>query len=48
MVLLENRKVPKGDNIIQLTGLEKYSSGVYILQVYVNNEVISHKLILLK
>ena len=48
MILLEDRKVSKGNNTIQLTGLDKYSSGVYIIQVYVNNEVVTQKLILLK
>ena len=48
MVLLDDRKVSKGNNTIQLTNLEKYSNGVYIIQVYVNNEVISQKLVLMK
>ena len=48
MVLLDDRKVSKGNNTIQLTGLDKYSNGVYIIQVYVNNEVVSQKLVLLK
>ncbi len=48
LVLLQDQKVFKGNNTIQLTGLDKYSNGVYIIQVYVNNEVVSQKLVLLK
>ncbi len=48
LVLVKNQKVAKGNNIIQLTGLDKYSSGIYIIQVYVNNEVVSQKLVLIK
>jgi hypothetical protein len=45
-VLLQKQKVSKGSNMIQLNGLTKYSSGVYTLQVLVNDEVVTHKLIL--
>jgi Ig-like domain CHU_C associated/Secretion system C-terminal sorting domain len=48
LVLLQNQKVAKGNNTIQLNGLDKYSNGVYILQVYVNDEVVSQKLVLIK
>jgi hypothetical protein len=48
LVLLQDKNVVKGNNTIQLTGLDKYSSGMYIIQVYINEEVISQKLILIK
>jgi len=48
MVLLKDQKVAKGSNTIQLTGLDRYSSGMYVIQVYVNNEVVSQKLVLIK
>ncbi|MFM6926322.1 MAG: T9SS type A sorting domain-containing protein, partial [Ferruginibacter sp.] len=48
LVLLKDQKVSKGNNTIQLTGLDRYSSGVYVIQVYVNNEVVSQKLVLIK
>jgi len=46
VVLLQKQKVAKGSNIIQLNGLTKYSSGVYSLQVLVNDEIVTHKLII--
>ncbi len=38
----------KGNNIVQLNNLTKYSSGVYTLQVLVNDEIVTKKLILSK
>jgi hypothetical protein len=46
VVLLQKQKVSKGSNIIQLNGLTKYSSGVYSLQVMVNDEIVTHKLVI--
>jgi len=48
LVLLQDQKVMKGNNTIQLTGLDRFSSGFYMIQVYVNNEVITQKLVLIK
>ena len=48
LVLLKDQKVSKGNNTIQLTGLDRYSSGIYVIQVYVNSEVVSQKLVLIK
>jgi Secretion system C-terminal sorting domain/Ig-like domain CHU_C associated len=48
IVVLESRKAAKGNNTLQLTGLSKYSNGVYMLQVLVNNEIVTNKIILTK
>jgi hypothetical protein len=48
IVLLQSQKVLKGNNTLQLQGLNKYSNGVYSLQMFVNDEVITQKLILAK
>jgi hypothetical protein len=48
MVLRHHQKVNKGSNTLQLTGLTRYSSGMYALQLFVNDEVITHKLVLKK
>jgi uncharacterized repeat protein (TIGR01451 family) len=47
-VLLQKQKVSKGNNMVQLNELNKYTTGVYALQVLVNNEVVTQKLILEK
>ena len=47
-VLLQHQKVAKGNNTLQLRGLERYSSGVYSLQLFVNDEVITQKQALLR
>jgi hypothetical protein len=47
-VLQHNQLVSKGSNSIQLNNLEKYSSGVYSLQVLINDEIVTQKLILSK
>ena len=47
-VLLQKQKVMKGNNTLQLQGLNKYSNGVYSLQLFVNDEVVTQKLVLLK
>ena len=46
MVLLQNRKVIKGTNTLQLTGLTKFSNGIYSLQLFVNGETVTEKLVL--
>ena len=47
-VLVQKQKAFKGNNTMQLNGLSRYSSGVYSLQVLVNGEVVTEKLILAK
>ena len=46
--LLEKQKVVKGNNTLQLQGLNRFSNGVYSLQLFVNDEVITQKLVLQK
>ncbi len=40
------QKVFKGNNVIQLNSLSKYSNAVYSLQVMINDEVITKKLVI--
>jgi len=47
-IVLENRKVVKGNNTLQLKGLSKYSNGFYMLQLFVNNEIVTQKIVLAK
>jgi uncharacterized repeat protein (TIGR01451 family) len=47
-ILLQKQKVSKGNNIAQLNELNKYNTGVYALQVLVNDEIVTQKLILNK
>ncbi len=47
-VLQHNQLVSKGANAIQLNNLEKYSGGVYSLQILINNEIVTQKIILSK
>ncbi len=42
----QNTKAVKGSNIFQLNDLSKYSNGVFSLQVMVNGELITQKLII--
>jgi hypothetical protein len=48
LVFKQRQKVSRGSNTLQLAGLNKYSNGVYTIQVYSNNEILSEKLILIK
>lgn len=45
-VLLQQVKAGKGNNSIQLTNLNRYSSGVYSVQLVVNGETVTQKLII--
>jgi hypothetical protein len=45
-VLIKTQKVVRGTNTLQLSGLSQYSNGVYSLQVYVNGETITQKLVI--
>ncbi len=45
-VLVQRQKVLKGNNTVQLNGLDKFSNGFYSLQLVNNNELITEKLII--
>ncbi|HNG62146.1 MAG TPA: T9SS type A sorting domain-containing protein [Ferruginibacter sp.] len=45
---LRKQKIQRGANTLQFSGLEKYSTGVYMLQVLINDEVVTEKLVLAK
>ena len=47
-VLQHNLRASKGNNNLQLNNLTKYSSGVYSLQVMIDDEIVTKKLILSK
>ena len=47
-VLLQSRKASRGNNTLQLPGLLPYSNGVYSLQLFVNDEIVTQKLVLAK
>ncbi len=47
-VLIQQQKALRGNNTVQLTNLFKYSNGVYSLQVMINDEVVTQKLVLAK
>jgi uncharacterized repeat protein (TIGR01451 family) len=47
-VLVQTQKANKGSNSLQVIGLGKYGAGVYTMQLLVNNEVSTQKLILTK
>ncbi len=48
IIVLPTQKAMKGYNTLQLQGLSKYSNGVYSLQLFVNGEVVTQKLVLAK
>lgn len=43
---LQKQKVLRGNNTLQLKGLDKFSAGVYVVQLLINDELVSQKLIL--
>ena len=45
-VMMQKHKLQKGNNSIPLTGLSNYSNGVYTVQVILNNDVITQKLVI--
>ena len=47
-LLIQEQRVLRGNNSIQLTGLGKYSSGVYTLQINIYNEIVTQRLIISK
>ncbi len=46
-ILRKDQKVSKGSNTLQLTGLTRYANGVYMLQLFIGDKVITQKLVLL-
>jgi hypothetical protein len=46
LIFTEKQKVIRGNNTVQLNDLSKYSSGVYTLQVFINDDVVTEKLVL--
>jgi len=47
-VLTQKQKILRGNNTLQLKNLDKYSAGVYMIQVLINGELLSQKLVLAK
>jgi hypothetical protein len=47
-ILQQTQNVNKGSNMLQLNALARYGAGVYTVQVFVNNEVTTQKLIIVK
>ncbi len=47
-VLLQHKNVQQGANTLQLNGLDKFSTGVYTIQVQLNGEIVSARLVLTK
>lgn len=45
-VVVQKVKALKGNNVVPLTGLGRFGAGVYTIQVYVNDELVTKKLIL--
>jgi len=45
-VLVKNQHVSRGSNTMQFQGMTKFSNGVYSLQLFVNDEVITQKLVI--
>jgi hypothetical protein len=45
-MLVQNNNVFKGNNVLQLNGLSRFGAGMYTLQIEVNNEIVSEKLII--
>ncbi|MBL0181283.1 MAG: T9SS type A sorting domain-containing protein [Chitinophagaceae bacterium] len=45
-VMTQRQKVLRGNNTLQLKNLDKYSAGVYVIQVLINDELVSQKLII--
>jgi hypothetical protein len=47
-ILVQEQKVLKGNNSSQINGLGKYSNGVYTLQIVINDEIVTQKIIISK
>ncbi|MGC4100200.1 T9SS type A sorting domain-containing protein [Ferruginibacter sp.] len=48
VLLQQTQRSVRGNNVLRIDGLGKFSAGVYTLQVLVNNEVTTQKLIVSK
>jgi Secretion system C-terminal sorting domain/Ig-like domain CHU_C associated len=48
VVMQQKKQIEKGTNALQINGLSKFSSGNYILQINMDNEISIHKIILIK
>jgi uncharacterized repeat protein (TIGR01451 family) len=46
-MMQKNQMVNKGNNTLYLYELNKYSNGVYIIQVFANNEILNERLVLI-
>jgi len=47
-VLQQTQKVVRGSTVLQLNGLARFGAGVYTVQVFVNNDITTQKLVLSK
>ncbi len=47
-VLAQKQKVLRGNNTLQLKNLNKYSAGIYMIQLLIHDELVSEKLVLTK
>ena len=45
-VFSQKQKVVKGNNVIRLTNLARFSNGTYTMQVQLNNKLLNQKFIL--
>jgi len=45
-VMVKTQRVVRGSNTMQLSGLSRYSNGVYSLQLFINDEAVTQKIIL--
>jgi hypothetical protein len=48
IVLMQDMKVVKGNNVLQLSGLSQYQPGIYSLQLIGNGNTITKKIILIR
>lgn len=46
VVYMQKQKVARGNNVIELTNLARFSNGTYTMQVQVNNKLLSQKFLL--
>ena len=48
IIMLKQEKVYKGKNLIKLTDLGKYGSGVYNIQILLDSDIVNTKLGIIK
>jgi uncharacterized repeat protein (TIGR01451 family) len=46
-MILKTQKVNRGSNNVYLSELNKYANGAYIIQIYVNNEILNERLVII-